>query len=158
MADESQPSPITETANPYEDLILRVSKLEDLVDMKFASLLEEIDAMEAAVNSNKKNLNGLSKAGLPNRFLDLQNNVKNQDLRIDDNAMGIENTTALYIELSALVLTNTDDIANSKADLDGLDRNVNTFATNLQRTAAYLMPEKTMVELGPNIEPAPMSF
>lgn len=111
-------------------------------------LLEvDVDKMGTTVNSNKKKVNSLTskEVGLPKSFLSLQKLVESQGLLTSDNAMGIENATALYNELDELVQTNKANINKNEGLVNALDGNVNEFAADLKAAVDHLLPNKMMV-------------
>ena len=156
MAD-NDPTPVTSTPVTLGDLSMQVKDLNILVSnlestvtdlMAKVALLEvDVDKMGTTVTSNKKKVNILTskEVGLPKSFLSLQKVVESQDLRINDNAMGIENTTALYNELSELVETNRANIDKNGGVVRALDDDINEFATDLKAAVDHLLPNKMMV-------------
>ena len=156
MAD-NDPTPVTSTPVTLGDLSIQVKDLNILVSnlestvtdlMAKVALLEvDVDKMGTTVTSNKKKVNSLTskEVGLPKSFLSLQKVVESQDLRINDNAMGIENTTALYNELSELVQTNKANIDKSGGVASALDDDINEFATDLKAAVDHLLPNRMMV-------------
>ena len=156
MSQEQDPTPVSSVPTlesltiQVKDLNIFVSNLESTVTdlMAKVALLEvDVDKMGTTVTSNKKKVNSLTskEVGLPKSFLSLQKVVESQDLRINDNAMGIENTTALYNELSELVQTNKANIDKNEGDISELDGDVNAFATDLKAAVDHLLPNRMMV-------------
>ena len=156
MSQEQDPTPVSSVPTlesltiQVKDLNIFVSNLESTVTdlMAKVALLEvDVDKMGTTVTSNKKKVNSLTskEVGLPKSFLSLQKVVESQDLRINDNAMGIENTTALYNELSELVQTNKANIDKSGGVASALDDDINEFATDLKAAVDHLLPNRMMV-------------
>ena len=156
MSQEQDPTPVSSVPTlesltiQVKDLNILVSNLESTVTdlMAKVALLEvDVDKMGTTVTSNKKKVNSLTskEVGLPKSFLSLQKVVESQDLRINDNAMGIENTTALYNELSELVQTNKANIDKSGGVASALDDDINEFATDLKAAVDHLLPNRMMV-------------
>ena len=156
MAD-NDPTPVTSTPLTLGDISIQVKDLNILVSNLESTitgligrleLLEvDVDKMGTTVNSNKKKVNSLTskEVGLPKSFLSLQKLVESQDLRISDNAMGIENTTALFNELGELVQTNKANIDKGESEVNALDGDINEFATDLKAAVDHLLPNKMMV-------------
>ena len=156
MSQEQDPTPVSSVPTlesltiQVKDLNILVSNLESTITGLIGrlELLEvDVDKMGTTVTSNKKKVNSLTskEVGLPKSFLSLQKVVESQDLRISDNAMGIENTTALYNELSELVQTNKANIDKSGGVVSALDDDINEFATDLKAAVDHLLPNKMMV-------------
>ena len=156
MSQEQDPTPVSSVPT-LERLSIQVSDLNILVTAlestvtdlaaKLELLEVDVDKMGTTVTSNKKKVNSLTnkEVDLPRSFLSLQKLVGSQDLRISDNAMGIENTTALYNELSELVQTNSADIIKNEGVVNALDGDINEFATDLKAAVDHLLPNKMMV-------------
>lgn len=156
MSQEQDPTPVSSVPT-LERLSIQVSDLNILVTAlestvtdlaaKLELLEVDVDKMGTTVTSNKKKVNSLTnkEVDLPRSFLSLQKLVGSQDLCISDNAMGIENTTALYNELSELVQTNSADIIKNEGVVNALDGDINEFATDLKAAVDHLLPNKMMV-------------
>lgn len=164
MQDPTPVSPVPTLESlsiQVKDLNILVSGLESTVTDLMAKLVlleGDVDTMGTTVTSNRKKINSLTnkEVGLPKSFLSLQNLVGSQDLRISDNAMGIENTTALYNELSQLVQTNKAGIAKGESEVNALDGDINEFATDLKAAVDHLLPNRMTVMA--EYEGGPMSF
>lgn len=156
MSQEQDPTPVSSLPTlesltiQVKDLNILVTALESTVTdlaAKLELLEVDVDKMGTTVTINKKKVNSLTnkEVDLPRSFLSLQKLVGSQDLRISDNAMGIENTTALYNELSELVQTNSADIIKNEGVVNALDGDINEFGTDLKAAVDHLLPNKMMV-------------